>query len=122
MKITKTTIAFDAADMQAESTFWASLLDGRIEPFDDDWINIVIGDGSWVVAVQHAPDHRPPTWPANDVPQQIHIDLYVDDIHASHEEVLRLGARPLQDADLDAAEGWAVYADPAGHPFCLCWE
>lgn len=20
-----------------------------------------------------------------------------------------------------AAEGYQVYADPAGHPFCLCW-
>ena len=24
--------------------------------------------------------------------------------------------------DLDAAHGFIVYADPAGHPFCLCWE
>ena len=23
--------------------------------------------------------------------------------------------------DLEAAEGFQVYADPAGHPFCLCW-
>ncbi|HWE63967.1 MAG TPA: VOC family protein [Chloroflexota bacterium] len=33
-----------------------------------------------------------------------------------------LGARLLKAADdPTAAEGFQVYADPAGHPFCLCW-
>lgn len=38
-------------------------------------------------------------------------------------EVLSLGAELLQAAgDLDAKSGFQVYADPAGHPFCLCWD
>lgn len=32
-----------------------------------------------------------------------------------------LGARLLQGADADDPEGFRVYADPAGHPFCLRW-
>jgi hypothetical protein len=38
---------------------------------------------------------------------------------AAHEKVLALGARPL---DLEDSEhkDFRVYADPAGHPFCLC--
>jgi hypothetical protein len=35
----------------------------------------------------------------------------VDDLDAGDAEVLALGARPLG--------GDHVYADPAGHPFCL---
>ncbi len=40
----------------------------------------------------------------------------------AHEEVLGLGATVLQQqyAATDP-EGFWVYADPAGHPFCLCW-
>ena len=33
-----------------------------------------------------------------------------------------LGARLLQAAtDLDSNEDYQVYADPAGHPFCIGW-
>jgi hypothetical protein len=72
--------------------------------------------------VQLAPDHVQPEWPAG-TPQQIHLDLYVDDIRAAHDEAMALGARLLKPADdLDAVEGFQVYADPAGHPFCLCWS
>jgi hypothetical protein len=63
------------------------------------------------VAFQRAPDHRAPTWPGPAVPQQIHLDVMVDDQAAAHERVLALGATPLP--------GDHVYADPAGHPFCL---
>jgi hypothetical protein len=55
-------------------------------------------------------------------PQQIHLDLHVRDVAAAHDEVMRLGARLLQATDeLTADAGFRVYADPAGHPFCLCW-
>jgi predicted enzyme related to lactoylglutathione lyase len=70
---------------------------------------------------QLAPDHVKPDWPSG-TPQQLHLDLYVDDIHAAHAEAMGLGAQLLKAAeDLDAKEGFQVYADPAGHPFCLCW-
>jgi predicted enzyme related to lactoylglutathione lyase len=49
------------------------------------------------------------------VQQQLHLDLAVDDIDAAHERAIALGARPL-----DTQEKFRVYADPAGHPFCLC--
>jgi len=34
-----------------------------------------------------------------------------------------LAGRALLQAaeDLSATSGFQVYADPAGHPFCLCW-
>jgi hypothetical protein len=46
----------------------------------------------------------------------------VEDIAAAHDEALSLGARLLKQADdIESAEGFQLYADPAGHPFCLCW-
>jgi hypothetical protein len=52
----------------------------------------------------------------------VHLDLHVDDPRAAHEEAIALGARLLQPAaDLDSDEGYQVYADPAGHPFCIGW-
>ena len=119
MKITRQVIVFDAADLAAESGFWASLLGGTVVA-EDDWHSIVV-DGSWVMSVQLARDHVPPDWP-DGTPQQIHLDLHVDDLAAAHDRVVELGARMLRPAnDLDAEEGFQVYADPAGHPFCLCW-
>lgn len=119
MRPTRTVIVLDAADLDAESSFWAGLLGGTVQA-DEDWHSILV-DGHWRLAVQLAPDHVPPQWPDGS-PQQIHLDLWVEDLQAAHKEVVSLGARLLKPADdLDAEEGFQVYADPAGHPFCLCW-
>ncbi len=119
MRISRQTIVFDAADLAAESAFWAGLLGGAVSA-EDDWHTVSV-DGEPRVAVQLAPGHIPPQWPGG-MPQQIHLDLFVDDIASAHEEALALGARLLRAADDPAASsGFQVYADPAGHPFCLCW-
>jgi hypothetical protein len=119
MRITRQLVVFDAADLAAESSFWAALFDGTVNA-DDDWHTVMV-DGEPRVAVQLAPDHEPPNWPDGS-PQQIHLDIYVDDVPAAHERALALGARPLSLADsMDTSEGFQVYADPAGHPFCICW-
>lgn len=120
MKITRTIVALDAADMNAVSSFWAGLLGGTVKA-DDDWHTVYV-DGQPRIGVQLAPDHIRPDWP-NGTPQQIHLDLYVENIATAHEEAIGLGARLLQGVDdLSAPDGFQVYADPAGHPFCLCWD
>jgi len=118
MDIQRTTIVLDAADIAKESSFWAGLLGGTVEA-DDDWHAINV-DGETRLAIQLAPDHVPPDWPAG-LPQQIHLDLHVGDIKAAHDEAMALGASLLKTSDLADPEGFQVYADPAGHPFCLCW-
>ena len=119
MRITRQIVVFDAADLGTESAFWAGLLGGTVD-VEDDWHTVSVG-GEPRLGIQLAPDHRPPEWP-DGLPQQIHLDLYVEDIATAHDEVLALGARLLQAApDVGAGEGFQVYADPAGHPFCLCW-
>jgi catechol 2,3-dioxygenase-like lactoylglutathione lyase family enzyme len=120
MKITRMSVVFDTDDLEAESSFWAKILGGTVDR-DDDWHSLSV-DGEQRLAFQLAPDHVPPQWPDGE-PQQIHLDLIVDDIRSAHDEAMAAGARLLKRADdLDAAEGFQVYADPAGHPFCLCWE
>jgi len=109
---------FDAADVDAESAFWADLVGGHV--FGDEQFQCVIDDtGNWRIGVQHAPGHTPPDWP-DGAPQQVHLDLHVDDASEAHERALSLGARLLTEAaDLTSEEGHQVYADPAGHPFCI---
>jgi Glyoxalase-like domain len=120
MKMLRQVIVFDAADLDAESAFWAGILAGHVFK-DDDWHSVIDAAGEWRIGVQLAPNHVPPDWP-HGTPQQIHLDLHVDNLRVAHEEAIALGARLLQPAsDLDADEGYQVYADPAGHPFCLCW-
>jgi catechol 2,3-dioxygenase-like lactoylglutathione lyase family enzyme len=119
MKIKRQIVVFDTADLEAESSFWADLLDGTVDA-DDDWHTVSV-DGVPRLGFQLAPNHVQPDWPDGE-PQQLHLDLYVDDIRAAHEEAVAKGARLLKPADdLDAPEGFQVYADPSGHPFCLCW-
>lgn len=119
MRIRKQITVFDTADLAAESTFWAGVLGGTVEA-EDDW-HMVSVDGDPRLGFQLAPDHVRPDWPDGQ-PQQLHLDLYVEDLAEAHAQVMALGATLLRAADdLGADEGFQVYADPSGHPFCLCW-
>jgi len=119
MNIVRTTIVLDAPDLEAESSFWAAMYGGTVER-DSDWHSVVV-DGQSTLGIQLAPDHLPPQWPGGEQQQQIHLDLHVPDIASADAEAKRLGARVLQKADFGQTSGFVVYADPAGHPFCLCW-
>lgn len=116
MEITRQTIVFDAADIDAEADFWAGVFNGRAEG-DHHWQVVRCSDGSIPVGVQFAPDHKPVNWPDN--PVRSHMDLWVTDIRAAHAKVLDLGAEIIQLAE--GEQKFNVYADPSGHPFCLCW-
>jgi predicted enzyme related to lactoylglutathione lyase len=119
VEITFQVVVFDAADLAAESTFWAGVLGGTVDA-EDHW-HMVLVDGQPRIGVQLAPNHVPPGWP-DGAPQQIHLDLWVEDAAAAHERVMSLGATVLKEAeDGDSPDTFRVYADPAGHPFCLCW-
>jgi catechol 2,3-dioxygenase-like lactoylglutathione lyase family enzyme len=119
MQIKRQIVVFDTADLDTESRFWSELLGGTVDA-EDDWHTVLVG-GEPRLGFQLAPNHVRPDWPDGE-PQQVHLDLYVDDIRAAHEHAVAVGAQLLKQADdLDAAEGFQVYADPSGHPFCLCW-
>lgn len=119
MDIIRQVVVFDAADLAAESTFWAGMLGGRVLT-DDTWHTVFDAEDRWRIGVQLAPGHVPPQWPDGN-PQQLHLDLHVTDPDAAHAQAMALGAQLLQDGDSAAEEGFRVYADPAGHPFCIGW-
>ncbi|OIJ90166.1 VOC family protein [Streptomyces colonosanans] len=109
-------VVLDCPDPRALAAFYAEVLGGTVEG-DGEWAELKAGDGR-SLAFQAAPGHVSPKWPAPDNSQQFHLDLVVDDLDTAEQGVLALGARTL-DAE-DRSRTWRVYADPAGHPFCLC--
>ncbi|QSB04900.1 VOC family protein [Natronoglycomyces albus] len=120
MKINHQVVVFDAANLAEESAFWAGVLGGTVDA-EDDW-HMVLVEGKARVGVQLARDHLPPQWPDGERKQQVHLDLWVEDFEAAHAQVMSLGATLLQEAaDSPEPDRFQVYADPAGHPFCLCW-
>ena len=121
VRLIRHVVVFDAADIHAESSFWAGMLGGRVFA-DERFHSVIDGGGESRIGVQLAPNHVPSDWPDGHPQQQVHIDLHVDDPHAAHSRATELGAHLLQAADdLSSAEGHQVYADPAGHPFCIGW-
>ncbi len=124
MTITFGTVALDAADIKGLANFYTTLLGWEVRPgADDEWITIAdpANPEGAHISFQYAPDHVAPTWPDNAVPQQVHIDFYVDDIDAYEKEVLAAGGTKTG-MPTEAGANWRVYLDPAGHPFCLCWH
>jgi hypothetical protein len=100
----------DAPDPHALAAFWSALLDRPVTYRDDDFVVVAESDHASGLAFQRAPDHRRPTWPDPAVPQQLHLDVMVEDVDAARARVVGLGATLL---------AGDTYADPAGHPFCL---
>jgi catechol 2,3-dioxygenase-like lactoylglutathione lyase family enzyme len=104
-------MVLDCPDPAALARFYSQLLGQPITYQSDDWVVVAANETSSGLAFQLAPDHRAPSWPDPAIPQQLHLDVMVEDPSSAGPWVLALGARSL--------DGDNVYADPAGHPFCL---
>lgn len=108
-------VALDCAEPQPLAEFWAALLGGEIAFTSDDFVAVQIS-GGWLATVKVS-GYRPPTWPSDELPKQMHLDLAVDDLDVAEVEAVRLGARKTDEQP--APERWRVLLDPAGHPFCI---
>ena len=74
------------------------------------------------IAVQQVHELPASTWPDARIPQQLHLDLTVADsgqLAVQRDRALSLGAKMLHDRSADPDEPLYVFADPAGHPFCI---
>ena len=109
-------VVLDCPDPRALAGFYADVLGGTVKD-EGDWVDLKLPDGQ-TLAFQAAPEYVPPTWPSPGGSQQFHLDLTVADLDAAEKEALALGAKPLDTED--RSRTFRVYADPAGHPFCLC--
>ena len=127
-------VVLDSTDARALAEFYRQLLGlayrpgdepppaGEPDPLGQDWLVLRDATGSARVAFQQVAELPGVTWPVGPVPQQLHLDLTVANpagLDAQHERALALGARLLLDRSGDPEERLRVYADPAGHPFCI---
>ncbi|WIM92738.1 VOC family protein [Actinoplanes oblitus] len=110
-------VMLDCPDAEQLSTFWSEVL-GKPITHAGDGMAMIGEDGAQPLLFQQISDYRAPQWPDPAHPQQFHIDVTVEDVDAAEAAVLKLGATDLH----AAGENWRVYADPAGKPFCLCWD
>jgi hypothetical protein len=104
-------LILDGPDPMVLARFYSALLDEPITYVSADFVVVSPDSTSSGLAFQRASDHRRPTWPDPSVGQQMHFDVMVDDVAAAAPHVIALGATRLDGED--------VFADPAGHPFCL---
>jgi hypothetical protein len=127
-------VVLDGTDVRVLAEFYRRLLGFRYRPGDEppaagepdpqgeDWLVLRDPAGGIQVAFQQVASLPAATWPEGPVPQQLHLDLSVPtttDLDRQHERALALGARLLEDHADDPEEPLRVYADPAGHPFCI---
>ena len=121
----------DTTDVRTLAEFYRRLLGLRYRPGDEvpadgpddaDWLVLTTDDGGRALAFQEVESLTPTTWPSHEVPMQLHLDLTVPDVAAleeSRRDAEGLGARVLLDRTDDPEEPLYVFADPAGHPFCI---
>ncbi|MGV9764002.1 VOC family protein [Micromonospora tulbaghiae] len=127
-------VVLDCTDARALAEFYRILLSLVYRPGDEppaagepdergrDWLVLRTAQDVPQLAFQQVDRLLEATWPEGEVPQQLHLDLTVPsvaELDRQHDRVLALGGRLLLDRADDPDEPLRVYADPAGHPFCV---
>ncbi len=110
-------VALDGPDAGALAAFYAEITGGKVTFLDQDWATVQGPGGR--IDFQTAPGYVPPRWPDPASSMQAHLDFDVEDADAAEARVLAAGATKF---DFQPGDHFRVYADPAGHPFCLCTE
>lgn len=118
----------DTADVHGLGEFYRRLLGWEYVPGNgphdaeaDTW-QIISGAHGQMLAFQYAQEVPRSTWPEPRIPQQLHLDFTVAtsaELEECHDRALALGATLIRDESDDPVEPICVYADPAGHPFCI---
>jgi len=108
-------VILDCPDPRVLARFYSELLGGEIVFFDEERAEVALPVNRPLLAFQKVENYNPPQWPSQDVPQQSHIDVKVEDFEVAEAAVLALGATKAGSDN----PGYRVYLDPAGHPFCL---
>jgi catechol 2,3-dioxygenase-like lactoylglutathione lyase family enzyme len=110
-------ITIDCDDAAAMASFYAHALGGAMGHQDATGAQVALADGE-LLLFRHVAEYRPPTWPSQESPIQLHFEFYVDDVRLAELELQRLGATTATIQDPDDP-GLTVMLDPAGHPFCI---
>jgi predicted enzyme related to lactoylglutathione lyase len=108
-------IVIDCPDPSALAAFYGAMLEWETEVSADS--AEVRAEYGQCISFHQVKDYTAPEWPAQQVPQQMHLDVIVDDLDAAEAAVLELGATRHE---YQPGTSFRVFLDPAGHPFCLC--
>ncbi|RJL32233.1 VOC family protein [Bailinhaonella thermotolerans] len=112
-----TAITLDCADPMALAAFYRDATGLPLDPRSTEEFAGLRAEDGFFIGFQRVEGYRPPTWPGQDTPQQLHADFDVDDLDEAEAAVLALGA--TKPAHQSGGDRWRVFLDPAGHPFCL---
>lgn len=108
-------VVIDCPDAAALGRFYGALLDYTVSEADD-WVEIRGPEGQ-CICFQQVEGYAAPDWPGQEHPQQMHLDVVVDDLDEAEAATLALDATKHEH---QPGETFRVFLDPAGHPFCLC--
>jgi len=116
-------IVLDSKEPLKLAKFYADLLGGK-ETHEMEYFSTVSIPGENItISCQLDKDYTPPAWPGSreEQTQMEHLDFIVDDMEASVQYVLSLGAtKPsVQYWQPEWGPQWVTLLDPEGHPFCL---
>jgi catechol-2,3-dioxygenase len=109
-------VMLDCPDATVLSGFYSQLL-GKPITYAGEGMAMIGEEGSQPVLFHQVDRYVAPSWPNPARPQQVHLDIMVDDIEVAEQAAQQIGATRLP----GEGENWRVYADPAGKPFCLLW-
>jgi Glyoxalase-like domain len=110
-------VVLDCPDAGALGRFYGELLGWPVD-VSPGWADVKADYGQ-CFSFQQVENYAPPKWPGQDAPQQMHIDVIVDDLDSAEAAVIKLGAVKHEH---QPGTTFRVFLDPAGHPFCLCVE
>jgi catechol 2,3-dioxygenase-like lactoylglutathione lyase family enzyme len=113
-RLEKTVI--DCPDPRTLAEFYCRVLGMSVNEDLGDWVVIGAGPGLRQLAFQRAAEWVPPRWPDPAYPQQLHLDIRVEDADGAEHELLALGAARVPG---ERETGFRVFTDPVGHPFCI---
>jgi hypothetical protein len=108
-------LVIDCPDPDVLASFYGAILDWKVEA-SPGWAE-VRADYGQCISFQQVADYSSPVWPGQERPQQMHVDVMVEDLDAGEAAVLELGATKHE---YQPGTTFRVFLDPAGHPFCLC--
>ena len=82
-------VVLDCPEPAALAAFYAELLGLHVTYRSEDWVVVAQRPDTSGFAFQLAPDHRAPEWGDPERPQQVHLDVMVDDVAAAEPKVER---------------------------------
>ncbi|MGI9005310.1 MAG: VOC family protein [Streptosporangiaceae bacterium] len=122
----------DTTEVRALAEFYRELLGLSYRPGDEppaqgapdtaDWLVLSDAGGGRALAFQLVDEQARTTWPDQDVPQQMHLDMTVPDraaLERQRDRAVALGAEVRLDRTDDPEEPLYALADPDGHMFCI---